>query len=859
MPRGQSVVVGGRTLTLTNLDKVLYPETGTTKGDVVAYYAAVAPWMLPHCKDRAMTRKRWANGVDGQVFFEKNLPSSAPDWVRHHTIEHSDHDNEYPIVDDLPTLTWMAQQAALELHVPQWRFGPRGGIQKPDRLVLDLDPGEGVGLPECVEVALAAREVLHGMGLDPYPVTSGSKGIHLYAALDGRTSTEQVSEVAHELAKALEQDMPDLVLSSMSRKAREGKVFVDWSQNNGNKTTIAPYSMRGRSTPTVAAPRSWDELAEKGLAQLTIDEVVERVRTMGDLLHPVAAESLAVGRKDGGHWDSDRTEDANERGRAARDERTGGPHRDRLSAYRSKRDASRTPEPVPSEAPTVRTDGVPTFVIQEHHASKLHWDFRLEHDGVLVSWALPKGEPDDPTQNHLAVMTEDHPLEYGAFEGTIPGGEYGGGTVTIWDAGTVEYEKWREGKEVIVTLHGFSRGDRRLALLHTRGRGGDEKSWLIHRTKEQPGDGSTDSSEGTGGPASGHGHASGTTSSTVAGGAGPHRPSRPSAPNTRGAEAAPSDAGDHAPMLASPARIPGALTPDDWAFEMKWDGVRALAAVRDGAVTLTSRNGNDLTEQYPELAELTERVGVDAVLDGEIVALDDRGRPDFGLLQDRMGLTRPREIAAARRRTPVRYLVFDVLEADGHDLTRVTYEHRREALTTVVEPGGAVDVPPAFDGTLDEAMAESRDRGLEGVVAKRRTSRYAQGSRSEAWVKVKHHATQEVVVGGWRPGAGRRAGGIGSLLLGVPGAGGLEYVGRVGTGFRDRDLDEIEQVLAGIAADESPFVDVPRPDARDARWVAPTLVAEVEFAEWTSGGRLRQPSWRGWRPDKRPEDVVREE
>ncbi|MFZ7088982.1 ATP-dependent DNA ligase [Curtobacterium sp. RRHDQ10] len=849
MPRGTSVVVGGRTLTLTNLDKVLYPETGTTKGQVIAYYAAVAPVMLPHCRDRAATRKRWADGVDGQVFFEKNLPQSAPDWIRHHTIEHSDHDNEYPVVDDLATLEWMAQQAALELHVPQWRFGPRGGVQKPDRLVLDLDPGEGVGLPECVEVALAAREVLHGMGLDPYPVTSGSKGIHLYAALDGRSTPQQVSDVAHELAKALEQDMPDLVLSSMSRKAREGKVFVDWSQNNGNKTTIAPYSMRGRASPTVAAPRTWDELSERGLAQLTIDEVVERVRSSGDVLHPVAAASLAVGRADGGHWDGERTEQANEREHASRPARgpgarTGGAADDRLTAYRSKRHASRTPEPVPSDAPTVRTDGVPTFVIQEHHASALHWDFRLEHDGVLVSWALPKGEPDDPGHNHLAVQTEDHPLEYGGFEGTIPGGEYGGGTVTIWDSGTVEYEKWREGKEVIATLTGFSRGTRRLALLHTKGRGGDEKSWLIHRTKEQP----------DGLPAE---HTGVTRSTSRTGGSGGSSASRPS-PTARGAEAAPSDAGDHRPMLASPATTPGALTPDDWAFEMKWDGVRALAAVRDGRVTLTSRNGNDLTAQYPELGELAERVGVDAVLDGEVVAVDEHGRPDFGLLQNRMGLTKPREVAAAQRATPVRYLVFDVLEADGHDLTRVGYEHRREALGTVVEPGGAVEVPPAFAGTLDAAMAASRERGLEGVVAKRRTSRYAEGARSEAWVKVKHHATQEVVVGGWKPGAGRRAGGVGSLLLGVPGPDGLAYVGKVGTGFRDRDLDAIGAVLDELATDSSPFVDVPRADARDARWVDPSRVAEVEFAEWTAAGRLRQPSWRGWRTDKLPDQVVRE-
>ncbi len=373
---------------------------------MIEYYERVAPWMIPHVKDRPVTRKRWANGVDGKVFFEKNLPDSAPDWIRHHTIAHKEHDTEYPIVDDVATLVWMAQQAALELHVPQWRFGPRGAHQNPDRLVLDLDPGEGVGLPECVEVAVAAREVLQGMGLEPYPVTSGSKGIHLYAALDGRATTNQVSDVAHELARALEQDLPDLVLSSMSRAERAGKVFVDWSQNNGNKTTIAPYSLRGRDRPTVAAPRTWDELTQRGLAQLTLDDVLDRLEARGDLLHPVASASLSVGRPDHGHWDGERTEDAN---RASED---------RLTAYRAKRDAAKTPEPVPAGAPTVREDGTPTFVIQEHHATRDHYDFRLEHEGVLVSWALPKGEPTDPGKNHLAVQTEDHPLEYGSFEGS---------------------------------------------------------------------------------------------------------------------------------------------------------------------------------------------------------------------------------------------------------------------------------------------------------------------------------------------------------------------------------------------------------------------------------------------------------
>ncbi len=289
----QTVSVGGHRLKLTNLDKVLYPATGTTKGEVLAYLAAVADVLLPHASNRPATRKRWPNGVEGPVFFQKNLDAGTPTWVRRRTIQHKHSTNAYPLVNDLATLTWLGQIAALEIHVPQWQFG-RTGVQKnPDRLVLDLDPGEGAGLPECAEVARLAREVLRGMGLNPLPVTSGSKGIHLYAALDGHQTTDEVSAVAHELARYLEAEHPDLVVSDMKKSLRGGKVLVDWSQNNGNKTTIAPYSLRGRTHPTVAAPRTWEELDDPDLAHLDKDEVVERVRTVGDPLAALTAGHLA--------------------------------------------------------------------------------------------------------------------------------------------------------------------------------------------------------------------------------------------------------------------------------------------------------------------------------------------------------------------------------------------------------------------------------------------------------------------------------------------------------------------------------------------------------------------------------------
>jgi bifunctional non-homologous end joining protein LigD len=459
--QNQVVTIDGHRLKLTNLNKVLYPETGTTKAEVLAYYAAIADVLIPHAANRAATRKRWVNGVGtaanpGQAFFQKNLDDSTPSWVKRRTIEHKDHANQYPLVNDLATLTWLGQIAALEIHVPQWKFGRTGQIKNPDRLVLDLDPGEGVGLQECAEVARYARVMLKDMGLDPMPVTSGSKGIHLYAALDGKQTSDQISDVAHELARALEADHPKLIVSEMKRALRDGKVLVDWSQNSAAKTTITPYSLRGRSRPLVAVPRTWRELASPDLAHLDYQQVLARMNRRKDPLAALAA------------------------GNPGSTESAAGP--DRLNRYRAKRDAAKTPEPVPAEA-APRSDGQ-SFVIQEHHARNLHYDFRLEHHGVLVSWALPKGVPTEVTKNHLAVHTEDHPLGYGSFEGRIPDGEYGAGEVTIWDAGSYELEKWRDGKEVIVTLRGKRDGglggEKKFALIHTGGDGKATDNWLIH-------------------------------------------------------------------------------------------------------------------------------------------------------------------------------------------------------------------------------------------------------------------------------------------------------------------------------------------------------------------------------------------
>ncbi len=284
--RGERITVDveGRTLTLSSLDRVVYPATGTTKGEVLAYYATVAPVLLRQLADRPATRLRWPSGVDGPSFFEKNVPNGVPDWVRTVTLETpgSSRDRDritFPIITDLASLTWVANLNALELHTPQWRVDDAGRPMPPDRLVIDLDPGPPAGLSECAEAALLVRDALAEDGLtDVVPVTSGSKGLQLYAPLPGTADADTVRDQARELAERLAGAHPHLLLSVMTKAKRSGRVLLDWSQNSAAKTTITPYSLRGKMTiPFVAAPRSWDEIGTAPLRQLGPDDIVSRL------------------------------------------------------------------------------------------------------------------------------------------------------------------------------------------------------------------------------------------------------------------------------------------------------------------------------------------------------------------------------------------------------------------------------------------------------------------------------------------------------------------------------------------------------------------------------------------------------
>ena len=284
----QLVSVDGRTLKLTRLDKVLYAESRTTKAQVLDYYARISAVLLPLLADRPVTRLRWPDGTAATPFFEKNVPNHAPDWLRTVVLPtpgstRAKETLTFPLIDDTAGLVWAANLAALELHTPQWTVGPRGGVHQPDRLVIDLDPGAPAALAECATVALLLRDRLAADGLEAVPVTSGSKGLQLYVRLRGNQDASVVSGYAKALAEELARDRHDLVVAKMAKTLRPGKVLLDWSQNHPAKTTICPYSLRGRARPTVAAPRTWEELDDPQLRQLEAAEVLDRVETLGDL------------------------------------------------------------------------------------------------------------------------------------------------------------------------------------------------------------------------------------------------------------------------------------------------------------------------------------------------------------------------------------------------------------------------------------------------------------------------------------------------------------------------------------------------------------------------------------------------
>jgi bifunctional non-homologous end joining protein LigD len=808
------VEVDGRDLRLSNLTKLFWPDEGYTKGDLVAYYANVAPLILPHLAGRPLTMKRMPDGAEGPFFYEKTAPSHTPGWIHRCRVaseEAKRGEIDYLVVDDAATLLYVANLGCIEMHPLHSRCDD---VEHPDYLFFDLDPFPPYTYEDVLAVAGHVKVVLDQLGVPSYPKTSGATGLQIYVPVERGTYTYgEVRAFVGACGRMIARADADRVTMAWRVADRAGKVFIDHNMNRQGANIAAAYSLRPEPGATVSTPLAWEEVLEGGFEprDFRIDNVWERFAERGDLFEGVrtggvdlgpAFEALNV-----------RVEEEEPRvgsplprtaapalTRKSPDEIVAESRDPNLYEYVRRREFGErgTTEPAPGEA--VGTGN--SFVIHKHRATRLHYDVRLERDGGLPSWAVPKGLPTAKGERRLAVQTEVHPLEYGSFEGTIPEGHYGAGEVRIFDDGWYEPIEWTDSK-VSFRLHGRRYPGHEFHFVKTR------TDWLAFLASRQT-----------------------------------------------------------APPIASPPRLQPMLAEgggepfDDpgWRFEPKLDGIRALATMDTGTTTLSTRRGRDVTYQYPDLHMVHELIDqVNAVLDGEIVTVDAEGKASFEALQQRMNLQNEREIKRAAAQLPVSFVVFDLLWLDGRDLTGFALEERRELLELVVEQDHRLQLMAYVDGEGVAFVEGARTLGLEGVVAKRKGSPYAPGRRTPDWRKIKLISTQDCVILGWTPGLGGRSTSFGALLVGAIDGGQLRWVGQVGTGFDHRTLERVMAALEPIERPTPPIEDPQMARLKGARFVEPQVVCEVEYHEYTrSTGKMRAPSFRGLRPDKSPEECLLE-
>ena len=494
MPR--TTKKSARQVSFSSVDKLYFPS-GFTKGDMLRYYIGIAPTMLPHLEDRPVTLIRFPEGVNGESFYEKNAPKHAPDWIKTFPVPRHREDGfiNYILINDAETLAWCANLGAIELH-PFLHRAPK--IDRPTHVAFDLDPGEGADIFTCIDVAARLKELFDGLGLESFPKVSGSKGVQLYVPLNTDVSYAATSPFAKSVAELLARQHPKLVVSDMSKALRKKKVLIDWSQNSQSKTTVCAYSMRGkREEPFISMPLTWSELfkAQKSRDRdalfFTPDEALKRVKKVSDVFAPVLttkqrlpdafqqlkpkASSSSRGSSRWARQDEDEKQPAAPAGPATSPVTA-------LERYNAKRDFKLTAEPSGRAPARVDKSKLPRFVIQKHAARNLHYDFRLEMDGTLKSWAVPKGPPYELGVKRAAFEVEDHPIAYMNFEGTIPKGQYGGGTVMVWDIGTYELLGGSHAKgDLKLMLHGKKlKGEWHIFRIRSDA---DKPMWLLAKSK----------------------------------------------------------------------------------------------------------------------------------------------------------------------------------------------------------------------------------------------------------------------------------------------------------------------------------------------------------------------------------------
>ena len=753
------VEIGKRKLDLSNLEKVLYPEDHFVKAQVVQYYLTMAPAILRHLKFRPLSMVRYPDGIYGEQFFQKNRPDWTPDWIDYIRLG-NDRKKEYVMANEEATLVWLANLACLELH--QMHCLSHDSTA-PDYIVYDLDPPEGYSFESLKTIAFHLKEHLERFGYHTFVKTTGGKGLHVITPIVTRYTFEETFQTAKALASSFLEKNTQVTLQ-IKKDARQGKVLVDIYRNRPSQTIISAYSLRGKAGATVSTPVSWEQLEDlqsnKDLNLLTVPTLIEENE---DPWESVRAWAIPL------HTDKrvivERGHPPNERHKST----------EQLEEYEAKRDFSKTPEP----DLTGEAGGGNRFVIQRHHASHLHYDLRLEQEGTLKSWAVPRGMPPYPGVKRLAVQTEDHPLKYLTFEGEIPKGEYGGGMMWVYNSGRYEITKEKKNGFYFSLTSKDSRADYRMHLMKG-------KEWLLERVDT---------------PAVNY--------------------------------------LDHAikPMLADSAKKPPT---GDFLYEIKWDGIRVLITLDEGKLTIRSRNLNDITAQFPELdiAEEAFRIN-NAVFDGEIVCLDPEGKADFKKVIKRL-MTKPgKNLETFVRKNPAHCYLFDCLYMDGKSLMKDPLIRRRDWLIDTVRK----ETPYRISETVEDGVAlfdAAKLHGIEGIMAKGKMGKYYPGKRSGDWIKVKVKTSKDFLIVGYTKGEGERERYFGSLQLAELVDKEIVYRGRVGTGFDENLLQRLKEEMDNIG-ETAKVISCEAHEEKKTVWIEPKLVGEVEFSMITDNGTLRDP------------------
>lgn len=769
MAKKQLTQIGKRKIELSNLDKVLFPDDHIVKAEIIEYYLKIAPTLLNHIKGRALTLIRFPDGIYGESFFQKNRPDWAPDWLEFVTLGKEKKD--YIIATEPASLVWLANLASLELHQLHSR---RPTYDFPDYMVFDIDPPEGYTFTDVVSIAFELKDHVESYGYTPFVKTTGGKGIHVCCPIEPRWDFHTVFEAAQEIAKPFVDDRPGTLTLHIKKDARKGRVLIDIYRIRSGQSIVSPYSLRGRRGAPVSMPLTWEELRHvQSPLEHTIGTALDKVLKDGDAWEGFDAYAVELHTK--------RTA-----GKASKKLPASKKHKspEQLETYTKKRDFEKTPEPA---ARKVESSGS-SFVIHRHHASRLHYDLRLEQEGVLKSWAVPRGMPPYPGVKRLAVQTEDHPMEYLTFDGKIPKGQYGAGEMWIYALGKYQITKEKKDGFYFRLSSKEVTGEYRIHKMK-------EKEWLLERVDTPQVDYLHDFIE---------------------------------------------------PMLSDNAGLPPAS--DEYAYELKWDGIRALIALSENEVRIYSRNKRDITKQFPELQVADKAFRATCGLfDAEIVCLDASGKPIFKKVINRLMSTGETTISKLSRTTPVFCYLFDCLYLDGRPLINEPLLKRREWLQDAIRP----DTPYRVSEMVEdgEALFEAaREHQLEGIMAKKRDGKYLPGRRSDLWLKIKVRQTCDCLIIGYTEGKGDRGATFGALHIAERTNDHLQYRGKVGTGFDDALMKEISKELKKLKEIKKP-IKQKAPDEKTTTWVEPSLMAEISYSKITPDEMYREPVFIRLRPD----------